>query len=98
MSDEWPSLLAPADKIVPIIAFERRFKVELPPKSFWLCQQTLEILPSDGVSFYKDGSLCEGRVGAGVFLETLDIREFYAQRYMQFSPVLTTIGARRCTT
>jgi hypothetical protein len=47
------------------------------------------------------------RAGAGVLSETLDIRESYAldslatvfhQRYMQFSPVLTTVGARTCTT
>jgi hypothetical protein len=38
----------------------------------------VEILPSDGVIFYTDGSLCEGRVGAGVFSDTLDIRESYA--------------------
>jgi hypothetical protein len=32
MTDEWPSLLAPGDKIVPIIAFGRGFLVELPPR------------------------------------------------------------------
>jgi hypothetical protein len=36
MANEWPSLLAPGDKIVPIIAFERRFLVELPSRSSWL--------------------------------------------------------------
>jgi hypothetical protein len=71
MTNEWPSLLAPMDKIVPIIAFERRFLVELPPRSSWLIQETSKILPSDGVIFYTDGSLCEGR-------DTLDIRESYA--------------------
>jgi hypothetical protein len=50
--------------IVAIIAFGRR-----------LSQETLEILPSDDVIFYTDGSLCAGRVGAGVFLDTLDIME-----------------------
>jgi hypothetical protein len=32
----------------------------------------------DGVIFYTEGSLCEGKVGAGVFSGTLDIRESYA--------------------
>jgi hypothetical protein len=38
----------------------------------------LEILPSDGVTFNTDGSLYEGRAGAGVFSGSLDIRESYA--------------------
>jgi hypothetical protein len=63
MTNEWPSLLAPRDKIVPIIAFGRRFIVELPPKNSWLSQETLEILPF----FYTDGSLFEGSAGAGIF-------------------------------
>jgi hypothetical protein len=36
MTKEWPSLLAPKDKIVPIIAFGKRLLVELPPRSSWL--------------------------------------------------------------
>jgi hypothetical protein len=51
INDEWPSLLAPGYKIVPIIAFGRRFLFELPSRSSWLCQETLEILPSDGMIF-----------------------------------------------
>jgi hypothetical protein len=62
MTNEWPYLLAQRDKIVPIIAFGRRFCVELPPRIPWLSHKTSEILPSDGVIFYTDGSLCEGRV------------------------------------
>jgi hypothetical protein len=76
--NEWSSLLAPGGKIVPIIAFGRRFLVELPPRSSWLSQETSEILPSDDVIFYTDGSLCEGSAGAGVFSDSLDIRESYA--------------------
>jgi hypothetical protein len=33
MTNEWPSLLAAGDKLVPIIAFGRRFLVALPPRS-----------------------------------------------------------------
>jgi hypothetical protein len=65
MTDEWLSFLAPRDKIVPIIAFGRRFLVELQPRSSWLSQQTSEILPSDGVIFYTNCSLCEGMAGVG---------------------------------
>jgi hypothetical protein len=78
MTAEWPSFWPPGDKIVPIIAFGRGFLVELPPRSSWLSQKTSEILPSDGVFFYTDGSLCEGSAGAGVFSDTLGIRESYA--------------------
>jgi hypothetical protein len=67
MSNEWPSLLAPGEKIVPIIAFGRGFLVELPPRSSWLSQETSEILPSDDVIFYTDGSLCEGGPVLGCF-------------------------------
>jgi hypothetical protein len=75
MNNERPSLLAPGDKIVPIIAFGRRFLVEIRPRSFWLSQETSEIWPLDGVN--TNGSLCEGRADAGVFSDTLDIRESY---------------------
>jgi hypothetical protein len=70
MTDEWQSLLAPGDKIVPIIAFGRGFLVELPPRSSRLSQETSKILPSDGVM--------GDRAGAGVFSDTLDIGKFYA--------------------
>jgi hypothetical protein len=69
--------------------------------------ETSEIFPSDGVIFYTDGSLCESKAGAGVFSDTLDegnlmhlahLLRSSKQRYMQFSPVLTAVGARKCTT
>jgi hypothetical protein len=44
----------------------------------WLSQETSKILPSDGVISYTGDSLCEGRAGAGVFSNTLEIRESYA--------------------
>jgi hypothetical protein len=51
---------------------------EFPRAIFGHSQDMSEILPSDGVIFYTDGSLCEGSAGAGVFSDTLDIREFHA--------------------
>jgi hypothetical protein len=58
MTNEWPSFLAPEDKIFPIIAFGRRFLVELPPRSPWLSQETSEILPSHDVIFKFLNSTC----------------------------------------
>jgi hypothetical protein len=81
MTDEWPSLLASGDKIVPIIAFGRGFLDEPPPRSSWISQETSEILPSDCVIFYTDDSLCEGRADAGVFSDSLDIRVFQTEVY-----------------
>jgi ribonuclease HI len=66
MTNEWPFFLAPGDKIVPIIAFRRRFLDEFLPRSSWLTQETSEILPSDGV-------IC-----AWMFSDTLDISKSYA--------------------
>jgi hypothetical protein len=70
--------ISSGDKIVPIIAFRRSFLEEFPPRSSCLSQEMSAILATDGVIFYTDGSLCDGRAGGGVFSDTLDIREFYA--------------------
>jgi hypothetical protein len=84
MTDEWPYHLTPGDKILPIIAFEKRFIVDL------------EILPSDGVIFYTDGSLCEGRKVLGFFEDLIYkgvlciwftcylVLFAFKQRYIQF--------------
>jgi hypothetical protein len=70
----WPQ----GTKSFVLLLLKRRFLVELPPRSSWLSQEKSKILPSDVVIFYTDGSLCEGRAGAEVFSDTLDIRESYA--------------------
>jgi hypothetical protein len=74
ITDEWSSLLAPGVKIVPIIAFGRRFSVELPPKSSWLSQETLKILQQTRL----DGSLCEKESCAPGSLTTVFQTEVYA--------------------
>jgi hypothetical protein len=80
MTDEWPSLLAPGDKIVPIIDFGRGFLVELPPRSSWISQEMLELLQSDGVIFHTDTvhSVNAGRVLECFQIPYIDIRESYA--------------------
>jgi hypothetical protein len=62
MTDEWPSFLAPGDKLVPVTAFGRGFLVELPPRSSWLSRETSEILPwcdEQMVHFVKVGWVLE---------------------------------------
>jgi hypothetical protein len=41
MTNEWPSLLASGDKIVPIIAFGRRFLAKFPPSRKFCHQMVL---------------------------------------------------------
>jgi hypothetical protein len=55
-----------------------QFKICRKKMITWLSWETTEIFPSDGVTFCMDCSLCEGRTGAWVFSDTLDIRESYA--------------------
>jgi hypothetical protein len=60
----------PEDKIVPTDAFGvERFRVELPPRSFWLSQETSKILPLHGnlctwLTFYghTDRGICNSHL------------------------------------
>jgi hypothetical protein len=47
--------------------------VKYPSREIWLSVAEAW-LPSDGLKFYSDGSLFEGRADSGVFLEELDSR------------------------
>jgi hypothetical protein len=40
--------------------------------------ETSEVLPSNGVIFYTDVSICDVKADAEVFSVTLDVRESYA--------------------
>jgi hypothetical protein len=37
--------------------------------------ECVDLVAPDGLVFFTDGSLCEGRSGAGVFFEILNVRE-----------------------
>jgi ribonuclease HI len=77
MIDEFPFLLARTDKIIPTDVFDRKFSVEFPARNDWYDQEML-IMPPGGIVIYTDGSFCDGRAGAGVYSETLNIKESYA--------------------
>jgi hypothetical protein len=57
-TEDFPVLMAPSDSILPLEVFLSR--------EIWL-SQTEAWLPFDGMKFYTDGSMFEGRAGSGVF-------------------------------
>jgi hypothetical protein len=50
--------------------------VEYPSWKIWLAEAE-EWLLSDGLTFYTEGFLIEGRAGSGVFSEKLDFKTFF---------------------
>jgi hypothetical protein len=53
------------------------WNIQYPSREIWLSEAEAR-LPSDGLKFYTDGSLFEGRVGSGVFSEELDVKASFA--------------------
>jgi hypothetical protein len=66
-TEDFPVLLAPSDSMIPLEVFDRKYLVEYTSREIWL-PEAEAWLPSDGLKFYTDGSLFEGKVGSGVFL------------------------------
>jgi hypothetical protein len=66
--ENYPVLLAPppSDSMLPLEVFDRKYLVEYPYRKIWLSEAEAW-LPSDGLKFYTDGSLFEGKAGSGVF-------------------------------
>jgi hypothetical protein len=72
-TEDFPVLLAPSGSMLPLEVFDRKDLVEYPFREIWLTEAEAW-LPSDGLKFYTDGSLFEGRAGSGVSLEELDLK------------------------
>jgi hypothetical protein len=73
MTDEMPLLLAPRDKFATLKIFGRKFSVHIPTRQEW-STECVDLVASDGFVFFTDGSLCEGRDGASVFSDILNVR------------------------
>jgi hypothetical protein len=77
MIDEMLLLLAPRDKFMTLNIYSRKFSVDFPTREDW-STECVDLVAPDGLVFFTDGSLCEGRAGAGVFSDILNIKESYA--------------------
>lgn len=64
-----PLMEAPSDVIVPVTITSKNFDVVFPTRNEWM-EQTICL---SGLTFFTDGSLCEGLAGAGVFSDNPEI-------------------------
>jgi hypothetical protein len=77
MTDEMPLLLAQRDKFVTFDIFGRKFFVDFPTREDW-STECVDFYAPDGLVFFTDRSLCEGRAGAGIFSDIVNVIESYA--------------------
>jgi hypothetical protein len=77
MTDEMPLLLDPTDTFVTLNIFGRKFSVDFPKREDW-STECVDLIAPDGLVFFTDGSLYEGRAGADVLSGILNVRESYA--------------------
>jgi ribonuclease HI len=55
----------------------RKFSVDFPTREDW-STKCVDLVAPDGLVFFTEGSLWEGRAGAGVFSDILNVMESYA--------------------
>jgi hypothetical protein len=75
--EDFSTLLAPSDGMLPLEVFECKYMAEYPSREIRLSEAEAW-LPSDGLKFYPDSFLFEGRAGSGVFSEELDFKASFA--------------------
>ena len=77
MTKESPIIAAKTDIITHTDVFDRGFAVKFPSREFWMNQAENATL-SNEITCYTDGSFCDNRSGAGVFSESLNLKESYS--------------------
>jgi hypothetical protein len=79
-TEDDPVLLASSDSMLPLEIFDWKYLVEFPSREIRLSGAEAWI-PSDGLKFYTDGFLFEGREGSEVFFsEKLDLKASFGLR------------------
>jgi hypothetical protein len=73
-TEDFPVLLTPSDRMLPLKVFDRIYLVEYPSREIWLSEAEAWL------KLYNDGSLFEDRAGSGVFSEELDLKASFALR------------------
>jgi hypothetical protein len=67
-------ITAKTDIITHTNVFDRKFTVKFPTREFWINQAKC-VTMSDGITSY---SYCDNRSSAGVFSDTLNLKESYS--------------------
>jgi hypothetical protein len=62
---------------LPLEVFDRKYLVEYPSREILLSEAEAWVA-SDGLKFYTNGSVFEGRAGSGVFSEKIDLKASFA--------------------
>ena len=63
--------LVKVDYIIPTVSFEKNFRTSCPSREYW---KNGSVPVTKAIQFFTDGSKLDGRVGAGVFCEKLDVK------------------------
>jgi hypothetical protein len=90
ITDEMPLLLAPRDKFVTLNIFGRKFSVDFPARE----NRSTKCVD---LVFFTGGSFCEGRAGAGVFSDILNVQGIICLRLSCYSLSIRSICYLACS-
>jgi hypothetical protein len=81
---DMPLLLVPRDNFVTLNILGRKFSVNFPTREDW-STEFVDLVSPDGLVFFTDGSLCEGRAGPGLFSDFLNVKKSCALGSQSFN-------------